>query len=103
MDRRKEWGVASCTQGKGRGARFHHFFGGHRRELFCSFVPPGETTNKYVFSAKLIWRTVVAKDWVVLHRGVRQRERRILSLEAPETNCPTVKLAQRTRPFRASR
>jgi amino acid transporter len=43
--------------------------------IVLSFVPPGETTNKYVFSAKLIGGTVVAIGFglVLYYRGVRQK------------------------------
>jgi amino acid transporter len=43
--------------------------------IALSFVPPGETTNKYVFSAKLIGGTVVAIGFglVLYYRGVRQK------------------------------
>jgi len=45
--------------------------------IALSFVPPGETTNKYLFSAKLIGGTViaVALGLVLYFRGVREKTR----------------------------
>jgi amino acid transporter len=43
--------------------------------IVLSFVPPGETTNKYVFSVKLIGGTVgaIGLGLILYYRGVRQK------------------------------
>jgi amino acid transporter len=48
--------------------------------IALSFVPPGETTNKYVFSVKLIGGTVIAVGLglILYYRGVRQKAQQLV-------------------------
>ena len=49
--------------------------------IVLSFVPPGESENKFVFSLKLVSGTVVAVGFglVLYYRGVREKRRAISS------------------------